>query len=219
MGYLFRRLRDPILQHSVPLLAKFTVLDWLQLQIGGNGPTFANAPVPTRYLDDIVAGLKFHVADQSGRAPSFAWSIALSSPVSSATGFIRTYDLLYTLYLTKDFGWLHADLNLGLNLWRLEGPAKTAPWAALALSVELPRHFTVMAENYYFADASPIAPEDGGLLVALAYAARPWIVLDAGGDIGYFPSQRAFSVFAGMTIVPVDWWQTAEEYRMLPRQR
>jgi hypothetical protein len=219
VGYLFRKLRDPVLQHSVPLLTKFTLTEWVQLQVGGNGPTFANAPVPSRYVDDIVAGFKFHVADQSRRIPSLSWSVEVSAPVSSAPGFIRSVDLLYTIYVTKDFRWLHADLNLGLNLWQLDGPTKAAPWAALALSVELPRRFTVMAENYYFVDASPIAPQDGGLLIAVAYAPRSWLVFDVGGDIGYFQAQRPISVFAGMTVVPVDFWQTEEEHRKLPRQR
>lgn len=208
VGYLFRKLHDPALQHSLPILAKLTLAHWVQLQIGGNGPTFANAPVPSRFVDDLVAGLKFHLADQSRRAPSFSWSVALSSPISSAPGFVRSYDLLYTLYLTKDFGWLHADLNLGLNLWRLDGPTLPQPWIALALSVGLPRGFTVMAESYYYLDAQPIAPEDGGELVAVAYAPRPWLVIDLGADIGWFQAERAVSAFVGFTVRPVTLWRT-----------
>jgi hypothetical protein len=219
MGYLFRQLRAPATQHSVPLLAKLTLAEWVQLQVGGNGPSFVNAPVPTLYLDDLVAGFKFHLADQTNRRPSLSWSVALSSPISSAPGFTRSYDLLYTLYVTKDFRWLHADLNLGLNLWQLEGPTRPQPWVALALSVELPHRFTVMAESYYFADASPISSQDGGLLAALAYAPRRWIVLDVGGDVGYFQSKRAYSLFAGATLFIVDLWQTELEHRRLVRER
>lgn len=213
MGYLIRRLHDPAIQHSLPFLAKLTLAEWIQLQVGGNGPTFANAPVPTRYVDDIVAGFKFHLADQARYVPSFSWSVELSSPLAAAPGYIRSYDLLWTSYFTKDFSWLHTDLNLGANLWRLEGPVLLQPWAALALSVELPRHFTVMAENYFFSDASPLAPKDGGLLLALAYAPRPWIVVDVGGDLGYFPSQRSMSAFVGLTILPVAFWEPASEPR------
>lgn len=144
----------------------------------------------------------------------FSWSVELSTPVGSAPGYFRTYDLLATSYLTKDFWWLHADLNLGLNFWRLEGPLLAQPWVALALSVEPVRHFTVMAENYFLADASPIAPRDGGLLLAVAFAARPWLVLDLGCDIGYFPSQRSVSGFVGMTILPVHLWDSASDRRL-----
>jgi hypothetical protein len=218
MGYLFRKLHDPAIQHSVPILGKLTLTEWLQLQIGGNGPTFANAPVAMRYLDDLVAGLKLHLIDQDRRTPAIATSLELSSPVSRSPGFTRSYDLLYTLFVTKDFAWLHADLNIGFNLWGLDGATRPQPWVALALSVALPRGFTVMAESYYFLDAAPIAPEDGGFLAALAYAPRPWIVLDAGGDVGYFQSLRSFSLFAGATIAPVDFWQSAAERRH-PRER
>jgi hypothetical protein len=37
--------------------------------------------------------------------------------------------------------------------------------------------------------------------------ARPWLVVDAGGDAGFFPSTRSVSVFLGMTIVPVVLWR------------
>ncbi len=213
LGYLYRKLNGATKQHSLPILAKLTLAEWVQLQFGGNGPIFVNGTIPTRYLDDIVAGFKFHLVDQSRRVPSLSWSVELSSPVSSAPGFIRSYDLFYTLYVTKDFRWLHADFNLGLNLWQLDGPTRTQPWAALALSVALPRGFTVMAESYYFVEAGPIAPQDGGLLLAVAYQPLAYLVFDAGGDIGWFPSQRAFSLFVGMTISPVDFWHSAAERR------
>jgi hypothetical protein len=59
---------------------------------------------------------------------------------------------LFIAYVTKDFGPLHADLNLGENI-------------------------------------------------------RPWLVFDCGGDVGLFPSTRAYSLFIGMTIVPVLLWR------------
>jgi hypothetical protein len=207
VGYLFRQLQGTTHQHAVPILLKLTLAAWVQLQFGSNGPTFANGPVATRYLDDLVTGLKLHVLDQSRRIPSLSWSVELSSPISTAAGFIRSYDLFYTLYATKDIGRLHADLNAGVNLWQLEGATKPQAWVALAVSTELPRRFTIMAENYYFSAAAPFAPQDGGLLVALAYAPRKWLVLDVGGDVGYFQSMRSYSVFSGMTITPVRFWR------------
>jgi hypothetical protein len=213
MGYLFQRLGDPVTQQSVPFLAKLTLADWVQFQIGSNGPTFVHGPEPTHYVRDLVTGFKFHVVDQSARAPSVSLSVELSIPLAAATGYIRTYDLLGTLYVSKDFSWLHVDLNLGLNAWRIDGPTLLQPWAALAFSADLPWHLTAMAETYYFHDASPIAPKDGGLLLAVGYAVRPWLVFDAGGDLGYFPSQRSASAFVGMTIFPGNFWQSASELR------
>lgn len=198
LGYLYQK--GAAAQHTLPILAKLTLATWVQLQIGGNGLTFING---TEYLDDLVAGFKFHLWDQSSRVPSLSWSVALSAPLDAP---LRTYDLFWTAYVTKDFRWLHADLNLGLDLWRMEGATKPQPWVALALSVALPRNFIVMAESYYFFDASPITPKDGGLLAAIAYTPRPWVVFDAGANLGYFPSLRSISAFVGMTILPVRLW-------------
>jgi hypothetical protein len=199
IGYLFRRFQGPAHQQSIPFLFKVTATRWLQLQLGGNGPTFENAPVPTRYVDDIVGAAKVHLLDQAPLHPSLSLSTGLSVPLVSANGYVRTYDILTTVYATKDFRWLHTDLNVGLDAWRIGGPVEWQPWAALALSVALPRQFTFMAESYYFSDARPIAPRDGGMLGAVAYSPWPNLVFDAGGDLGYFPSERAFSVFVGIT--------------------
>jgi hypothetical protein len=199
IGYLFRQFKKPAHQQSIPFLLKLTVTRWLQLQLGGNGPTFENAPVATRYVDDIVGAAKFYLRDQTSLSPSLSVSTGLSVPLGAADGYVRTYDILTTVYATKELGWLHADLNVGLDAWRIGGPVEWQPWTALAVSLELPRQFTVMAESYYFANASPIAPRDGGMLGALAYSPWPNLVLDAGGDLGYFPSERAFSIFVGIT--------------------
>jgi hypothetical protein len=205
-GYLYRRLGGGVNQHSIPFLAKLTVAEWLQIQVGGNGPTFADGPVAVRYVDDITGGLKFHLLDQRGWLPSLSVSATLSVPISSAQGFTRTYDALFTTYVSKDFGWLHADLNVGLNLWRLEGPVEVQPWAALSLSVGLPAGFGTMLEGYVFADASPISPRDAGVLTGLTYSPKPWLVFDLGVDIGLIHATRSVSVFAGVTVVPVRFW-------------
>jgi hypothetical protein len=121
VGYLFRKFRDAEIQHSVPFLAKLTLAEWVQLQVGGNGPTFANAPVPTHYIDDIVTGLVFHLADQAKYIPSFSWSLELSSPLAAAAGYTPTYDFLST-----------ADFTFGLtilpiDLWNTAGELRRLP--------------------------------------------------------------------------------------------
>jgi hypothetical protein len=199
IGYLFRRFRAPAHQQSVPFLLKLTVTPWLQLQLGGNGPTFANAPVATRYVDDIVGAAKLHLPDPPPRWPSLSLWVALSVPLASAQGYVRTYDILTAAYATDDFGPLHVDLNVGLNAWRITGPVFWQPWVALAVSTAPARWLIAMVETYYFGDASPIAPRDGGLLGAVGFVLRPNLVLDGGGDLGFFPSSRAYSLFLGLT--------------------
>jgi hypothetical protein len=207
VGYLYRSLNGGVNQHSVPFLFKLTLARWLQLQVGGNGPTFADRPVPVRYVDDVDFGFKLHLVDQTAGRPSMAVSAALSVPLADdMPGFVRTYDVLVTAYATKDIAWLHADLNAGLNLWRVEGPIAAQPWVALALSAPLPAGLGAMIEGYYFARAQPLAPRDAGLLLAASYSPRPWIVLDAGGDLGLVRSTRAASAFVGLTVVPIVLW-------------
>ncbi len=211
MGYLYRRLGNGAHQQSLPFLLKVTLAEWAQLQLGSNGLTVASRPAPARFFDDLTLGLKLHLRDQSDDAPSLSFSAEASLPLRAAPGYLRTYDALFTAYLSKDVRRLHADLNLGLNLWRMEGVPLAQPWVALALSVALPRGFGPMVELYWFGDAAPVSPTDAGLLVALSYMPRNWIVLDVGGDAGLVQSTRAASVFVGATLIPLDLWETALE--------
>ena len=212
-GYLYRRLGNHANQHSVPFLLKLTAFEWLQFQFGSNGPTFESQPSRARFFDDVMLGAKFHILDQTTSVPSVALSALASLPGSPADGYVRTYDALFTGYITKDIGWLHADLNLGFDVWRVENAALKQPWAALALSVPLPKDFGAMIEFYYFANAAPIAPRDGGTLVAVSYAPAHWVMFDAGFDVGLVQASRAFSLFVGATIIPVDLWETRAEER------
>lgn len=212
-GYIYRRLGDGANQDSIPFLLKLTLLEWVQLQVGSNGPTVASAPSEARYFDDVTVGFKFHLHGQTRRTPSISFSSTLSIPTFQATGYTRTYDTLFTLYVTKDIGWLHADWNVGGNIWRIEGSPLPQAWTALAFSVPLPQHFTAMLEGYYFSNAAPVNPRDGGILAAIAYQPRKWLVFDAGPDVGLVRSTRIASAFAGVTVLLFDLWDTAHERR------
>jgi hypothetical protein len=204
-GYLFRQLRSGR-QWTFPILAKLTLVDWAQLQVGGNGYTLEQGQVPEQYLDDVTVGGKLHVLDQGRFRPSVSFSGTLSIPTFEGTGYLRTYDVLFTGYVTRDFGPLHADFNAGLNVWRVDAPLPQG-FAALALSMNLPPPFGIMAEAYAFSNAAPVATRDGGFLFAVSHAPRPWLMFDAGGDVGFLPSTRAYSAFVGMTVVPVLFWR------------
>ena len=208
-GMLFRRLDATGRQWTFPFLAKLTIARWLQLQVGSNGfTTLWNDAPRARYFDDVSGGVKIHALDQGELVPAVAFSAALAVPTPhDQVGYAASYDALFTGYVTKDFGPLHADLNLGLTEWGVDGSPKAQEWVALAVSAPLPPPFGVMVESYYFSDAPPLGPQDGGFLFALSYTPRPWLVFDAGGDVGYFPSKRAFSAFVGMTLVPAVLWR------------
>lgn len=205
-GMLFRRLAGAE-QWSFPFLAKLTLATFAQLQVGSNGYTTQFDGDPARYFDDLIAGVKLHLVDQRSAVPSLSISGAVGVPVlEQQEGYTPSNDAFFIAYITKDFGPLHADLNLGVNDWGIDSSPRAQEWVALALSASLPPPFGIMVENYYFTDAAPFAGRDGGCLFALSASPRPWLVFDFGGDIGYF-SARTFSSFVGMTIVPVKLWQ------------
>lgn len=205
-GTLFRRLGADGRQWSFPFLAKLTTAKWFQLQVGSNGYTVAHGDVPAQFFDDAQIGGKFHLVDQGPVLPSLSFSATASVPTFEGRGYLRTYDALFTAYVTKDFGPVHADLNVGENVWRLEDAPRPQEFVALALSMNLPPPFGVMAESYYFTDASPVAPRDGGFLFAIDHSPKPWLMFDFGGDVGMFPSTRAYSVFFGMSVIPALLW-------------
>jgi hypothetical protein len=202
IGGIYRSLGGGLKQFAVPFLAKLTAMPWLQLQVGSNGYTYEHGPDGVTYFDDVDLGAKFHLVDQSGLRPSLSASFAVAVPSDDMADHAEDYALLMTAYASKDLGPLHGDLNVGLNRLGLRGEPVDQAWVALALSTSLPRQFGAMVENYYFSPALPLATHDGGTLLALTYTVRRWLVVDAGADIGYFSSTRAYSVFAGMTVVP-----------------
>src|SRR5262249_45011337 len=112
-----------------------------------------------------------------------------------------------TAHASKDVGPLHADWNVGADLWFGDGDAAAQPFTAFALSASPVQPFGVALEAYVFGDAQPYAPRDGGFRAAVTTSPRPWLIFDFGGDVGWFPSTHGHSLFVGMTVVPVVFWR------------
>jgi hypothetical protein len=203
MGFIDRVLAHDLQQQQLPFLFKLTLARWAQLQVGSNGPTFGQAAA---YFDDATIGVKLHVHDQTRLVPSLSLSGTASLPTVSAPGYVRTYDAFWIAYITKDLDWLHADLNLGLNLWRLDGSPLVQPWIALALSVALGHGVGAMAEGYDFSDAAPVSARDAGILMAISYQPVRRLVLDVGPDIGLVHDTRILSLFIGATVLFEPLW-------------
>ncbi len=219
-GYILRSLAGGTVQHSTPTLFKLTFAHWVQLQVGGNGYIVATGAAPAHYFDDVSVGLKFHLVPQGTYAPSIALSAAVAFPViEHQQSYLPTTDIFLTAYVTRDFGWLHADLNAGVNLWRVDANTLVQRFVALALSTALDDYFGFMVEGYAYGDAAPAATRDAGILAAVAVSPRTWLTFDVGGDIGLFPSVSGFSLFAGLTIVPVDFWDSVAEARIRAAER
>jgi hypothetical protein len=207
-GYLYKRAATGDTQRSSPLLLKLTLATWLQAQVGTNGYTVAQGEMPARFLDDVIVGLKFHLADQTATRPSLALSGAVSLPTfTGQEGYSRTYDAFFLAYGSKDVGPIHGDLNVGLDVWRLGSAPLPQEFVALALSADLVAPFGVMAEGYAFSSAAPVATRDGGFLFAFTHTPKRWLMFDLGGDVGFFPATRAYSAFVGLTVIPAVLWR------------
>ncbi|HEX7671566.1 MAG TPA: hypothetical protein VF395_18360 [Polyangiaceae bacterium] len=197
---------DGTRQASFPILFKQTLARVVQLQVGSNGYTVLDAAPPARYFDNVFFGPKLHLHDQGEAWPSLSLSALASVPTFRRGGYTRNDDAFFTAFASKDLGPWHADFNAGLNVWRL-GEAQLQEFAALALSTALSPLFSVAFEGYAFSDAASAAGRDAGGRIALAVAARSWLVADLGGDVGAFPSTRAYSFFLGATVIPAVLWR------------
>jgi len=202
-GIIGRRYPQSNRSLATPFLLKLTLEKWVQVQLGDNGYTHATGNAVASYFDNVVGGLKFHLADQDGILPSVAFSAELGVPTfAGQTGYVRAVDAFFTGYVTKDFGPLHADLNVGFNTYGIDGGPKNQEFVALAFSMSLPPPFGIMAEGYDFSDAGALSPHDAGFLFAMTASPEPWLMFDVGGDAGLVPSTRAYATFIGVTMIP-----------------
>jgi hypothetical protein len=194
-------------QASFPVLLKQTFTPLLQLQVGSNGYTFLGPTPRVHYLDNVVFGPKLHLLDQGAVRPSLAVSAQLGQPTFPAGGHTRSEDAFFTAFASKDVGPIHGDFNVGLDVWQLDATPRSQVFAALALSTALSPILSVALEGYVFSDAAPVASHDGGIRGAFGFSARPWLVVDLGGDAGFFPDTRAYTFFVGATVIPAVWWR------------
>jgi hypothetical protein len=200
-GYLRREFAGGT-QHSVPFLLKLSLDERLQLQLGSNGPTFADGPISQRFHDDLTLGAKLRLLRTDETAFSISATASLPTP-GRQTGYLKTYDMLLTALVSRELPLgATADLNLGLDVWRLERAPLLQPWAALSVNRPLPLGLTGTVEIYRFGSALPVAAADAGALFALAWQAADWLVLDGGYDIGLLSGARSASIFAGFTLTP-----------------
>jgi hypothetical protein len=193
---------------AYPFLLKQTFTKLLQVQVGSNGYTVlrSSPSVPiARHVDNLIVGPKLHLLDQQTLVPSLGLTAQASVPVF-ATGHDGAF---LTAHASKDMGPIHVDWNVGADVWWGAGGGEPAaqPFTALALSASPTPPFGFAVEGYVFGDAQPYTSRDGGVRAAVTLTPRPWMVFDFGGDVGSFPSTHTYSLFVGMTVVPVVFWR------------
>jgi hypothetical protein len=207
-GGIYRHAGSGSSQRTLPFLIKLTLAPWVQLQVGSNGYTVVQGDTPARFFDNAILGFKLRLTEQGQAWPvlSFSGAVGLPTPAGQQ-GYVRAYDAFFTGYASKDIGPVHADLNAALNLFGLEDHPLAQGLLTLALSTDLPPPFGIMAESYVYSNAAPLAPRDGGFLFAITHTPRKWLTFDVGGDVGYYPVTRAYSLFVGVTVVPAVLWR------------
>lgn len=201
VGYQVRRVSGE-LDHGTPVLVKLPVAPVLELQLGTNGYTRTDT---ASYVDNVVAGAKLHLADQTARRPSFAVTASISVPTPAQRGYARVYDAAIVGHASKDLGSFHVDLNAALVVDQLGGPRAYQPWAALAATYAATSRVSLALEPHYFADAAPLAARDAGVIAAVELAARSWLVIDGAID-AVASEPRSLTAIIGVSIAPARLW-------------
>ncbi len=183
---------------ALNVLAKVSLVDWLQVQFGTDRLLdFTSTGVTA--VDGAVVSLKGRLFTQLGWRPTLSVSMRLAAPTRPPLPAIQgATDLAGTLHVSKDLGPLHADLNatvLVLGLREAQGQA------AMALSTGLPAHFGAALE-VHSTFGNPRLADEGGVRAVLTWSGDDRLVLDVGGDLGFFPQTRAWAFFFGFVFVP-----------------
>lgn len=200
-GYAHRR-GDGVANTALGL-AKYSVTDVLQLQLGTNNLVTAQTGGATQLLDGVYLGPKLVLHEQTAVTPTVAVSALAMLPTRSGPDAVtRTTDLYVWGYLSKDLLGLHADFNVGLDLLSIDSKPATQVVVALSVSRDLAHGVGAMAEGYTFEGGGSYAAHDAGLLMALSYAPAPRVMFDAGVDIALYRDARSLTAFAGVTFIP-----------------
>lgn len=182
---------------AVNVLAKVSLLDWLQVQLGSDG-FLVNQGGRSSAVDGAVGVLKARLVAQEGWRPTVSLSARAVVPTRPPLPAVQSgLDLGGTLHVSKDLGPLHVDVNgsvLVAGLQALQGQA--------ALAFGVPLSEVLGAEVEVHSTVGSALPNDGGVRLVLQLSPAGPLVFDLGGDVGFFRQTRAWSLFAGVTFVP-----------------
>ena len=85
-------LESGLLSSKLSEQARVWSYPFLQVQVASNGFTTIRGFTPAQYLDNVGAGAKLHVHDQSEIWPSLAATALVSIPTFLREGYLRIYD-------------------------------------------------------------------------------------------------------------------------------
>ncbi|MBX7100165.1 MAG: hypothetical protein K1X89_20790 [Myxococcaceae bacterium] len=188
--------------HSAQLLLKYSLLDQLQLQLGSNNVFLAGSGLTARAFDGVIPGIKVRLNSQSTWLPTTSLSVHASLPTSGfAEAAQKTIDLSAWWYASKDFGRLHADLNVSMSVYDVTHPVPQG-LTALSVSYSFGHGWGVFSELYSTFGNAQAVPLDGGSLNGLNFSPIDEVTFDLGADVGFYRGTRVFTAFAGVTFVP-----------------
>jgi len=188
--------------NSVQALAKISLTDRLQLQVGTNNVLSSQADTMNT-LDGAFFGPKVVLLAQGDVVPAVAVSALLSTPTrDGAAAVTHTTDLYLWGYASKDLPWVHADLNVGFNVLSVDDQPAVQELVALSLSRDIGHGVGAMLESYAFWNGGAYAAHDAGVLTGLTYSLAPRVMFDAGFDVSLYRDSRNITLFTGVTFVP-----------------
>ncbi len=194
--------------HAVSL--KLPLAHWIEVQLGGNGYTIAPS---AHYFDDIVAGVKLHVADQTTRAPSLAVTASVGVPTVAQLGYTDVRSLADRARQQR-----HPSCSP-----RFQCRARRVATRRPAQLPAVDRARTIAGAHAETrgrdpesarASASPVAARDASTLAAIELTARAWLVIDAALEATGW-GQRSVSALAGLSITPTRLWARPMEVSRL----
>lgn len=208
-GYAQRRAPKQASFHGAAVLAKYSLTDRFQLQMGSNNAFAAQSGLAVHGFDGAFALGKYVFNAQGDIMPVIAVSALVAGPTSSsADAVVQTWDADVWAYISKDIVGFHADLNLGADTLSVDRKPALQTIAALAISHDIAWGFGAMVEGYSFNAGGSYAKDDGGFLSALSYSPTPELVFDAGVDVALYRDTRTTTFFAGLTLLPFDMVRT-----------
>lgn len=201
-----------------PTLLKLGLTEHVELRLGWNGVERDRAPDGSSVSGgtDPSLGFTWRFLDQGAFGADVALSAYRTLPRASVAKGLGTgtADMQAALLMSKDFGDLHADLNV-LETWagragggRAEGGRAGGgqtgggharqPAAALAFGYRLRGPWSLGAELYAIG-ASAAGPRTVSTLWNLACQVSSRLVLDAGVDRGLNRDAPRWNRFVGLT--------------------
>lgn len=200
LGYGARRAEA--LVHSGQVLLKYSLLDSLQFQLGTVGLFSAGPGTVAHAFDGLSPGLKWKFFEGSTFVPMMSVSGHVDLPTSRESfASQQTVDLEAWVYFSKDLGRLHGDLNFAVKVVDVTRP-QVQGLVANSWSTSLWGPFSVFTELYTTLGGSEALAKDGGWLSGLNISPLDNLIFDVGGDVGFYPGTRTFTLFAGVTFVP-----------------